>query len=164
MAFTVVDGPAPRPAGCWPFQTEWLAEYNRRSEYNESEIVEFVKEIFDHLVLFGYVQAGQIRWPPTGRHAINETLCNELHLDPSVVSLMKRLPYIVSDPYGRGDLDFSLSPASPQVSYLDDRQLREGREAHMGGPPFGRVESQDLKLTECMMYGTSIILDTKESK
>lgn len=164
MAFTTVPGPAPCGIKFWPPQTEWLADYNRRSEYQESEIVALVQEIYNLLILFGYIRADLVEWAPTNGHAINENLCKELYIAPSVISLMKKLPYIKANPYGRGDIGVNLFPGSPQVSYLVDDQLRCGRKAESGGDIGGDVESHDLKLTDCDLYGTSVILDTKESE
>jgi len=111
MAFSVVDGPAPHPAPRWPPQTEWLAEYNRRSEYNEAEILCLVKEIIDLLVLFGYPAADQIDWAPENGHPINETLCSEYRLEKLVSSLMQKLPY--TKRAFHGNLSFNVLLASP---------------------------------------------------
>lgn len=162
MAFSVVDGPAPHPAPCWPPQTEWLAEYNRRSEYNEAEILGLVKEIIDLLILLGYVEADQIDWAPENGHPINETLCSEYRLERPVISLMQKLPYVKRAFHG--DLSFNIFPASPQVRYLDDDLFRWGREAEMHMHGVNVIEVQDIALTVCILYGTSIILDTRESK
>lgn len=60
---------------------------------------------------------------------------------------------------GHGDLNFNLFPASPQICHLDEHLFRSGQEAEMNKNEANAAEVQDLSLTDCMMYGTSIILD-----
>ncbi|ROW03460.1 hypothetical protein VSDG_01288 [Cytospora chrysosperma] len=70
---------------------------NTRTPYDEDEVVAFVTELYELLIKLAYLGRDQITWPPDGGHAINENLCCELQIEPGVVSLMKRLPYVDGD-------------------------------------------------------------------
>jgi hypothetical protein len=147
----------------WPPQTEWLPIYSQRSHYNEDEIVALIVEIYNLYILFGYLLASQVDWAPEGGHPFNEALCNELGIAASVVSLMKRLPYAKEWMYGHSSMEFHMFPVSPTYRYLNDEHLHAGRNANMFGQD-KQILPRDIALTDTMTYGTSIILDTEESK
>lgn len=115
------------------------------------------------MILFGFVEANFIEWPPADGHPINNKLCEDFDLDPAVISLMRKIPYIKSDPYGHGDMAFNIFPELPQVRYLNYDLLRLGRYADVDDTRNQLLEKHDFALTATEMYGTSIILDTKES-
>lgn len=130
--------------------------------YNEDEIVAIVTEIYKLMVKLCYVSSDAITWPPSVGHKINMTLCEELHLDPSVVLLIKHLPY-------PRDLDnalkMDLSPFSRPYCYLDDGELRCSRDPervlHRCRPDY--LLPTDLALSFNPRDGMSVVIDTKES-
>jgi hypothetical protein len=88
-------------------------------------------------------------WPPEDGHAINEALCEELRLDPAVISLMKRLPYI-SDCSTTKDIEFYTY--SQAIVYLEDDEIRGGRD-----PTF--FEFQEPRLFHLLPHELTLICD-----
>lgn len=105
-------------------ETARLALDSIRTHYDENEIVGFVTKLYELLIKLAYLGRNQITWPPDGGHAINGELCRELRIEPEVVSLMKRLPYV------DGDLRYSvhLFPNSEPLSYLQDGDVQRSRD------------------------------------
>jgi hypothetical protein len=133
------------------------------SPYNEDEIVQVMKDIYHTYLKLNYIKRWELVWPPEDGHAINEALCEELRLDPAVISLMKRLPYI-SDFSTTKDIEFYTY--SRAMVYLEDDEIRGGRD-----PTF--FEFQEPRLFHLLPHeltlicdgdeGSNIILDTRES-
>ena len=65
-----------------------------RTPYDEDDIAEIITKIYRVLVELCYISAEDIIWPPSADgHVINEQLCRKLRLSPTVISLMKKIPY-----------------------------------------------------------------------
>ncbi|KAF3026674.1 hypothetical protein E8E14_014587 [Neopestalotiopsis sp. 37M] len=63
------------------------------TDYDEDTIVQLITELSHLLIKLCTIEEDQVAFPPDGGHRINEELCESLHIDSAVVSLMKRLPY-----------------------------------------------------------------------
>ncbi|KAL3489584.1 hypothetical protein BJX62DRAFT_238981 [Aspergillus germanicus] len=134
------------------------------SPYNEDEIVQLIKDIYRTYLRLNYIKRWELVWPSedTG-HAINEALCEELGLDPAVVSLIKRIPYIC-DYSTTKDIEFY--PDSRAMVYLEDDEIRGGRDPSL-------FEFQEPRLDHLLQYdvallckgdeGSNIILDVKSN-
>src|SRR5438045_660901 len=62
--------------------------------YNEEIIISLINEFYSLLVSLAYLQTSQIIYPPVNGHNINEEICKSLNIDDTVISLMKKIPYI----------------------------------------------------------------------
>lgn len=168
--------PEERPVQSWPPQDEWLTVYHQRTPYNEDEIVALVTEIFNFLLLFGYMSPSEVEWAPppsaasTG-HLIDLQLCHELGIDDGVVQLMRKLPYVREGGDGDDNGCFNLFPRSRYWRYTNEWDLRTARFAGGAGAEDEErdLESQRLKAWEISLAdgetdGTGLILDTRESK
>ena len=88
--------------------------------YDEDAIVDIVTELYDVLVQLCYISSYDIaRSSSTGEHAINETLCKMLHLEPTVVSLMKWL----SERHPNG-IEYGPFPSPVPIA----TEIRDGRD------------------------------------
>ncbi|CAD6445472.1 643a2637-e35f-4dc7-b51b-9ab199fc994d [Sclerotinia trifoliorum] len=76
--------------------SDWLPIYNKRSNYDETEIVHLIHDIVRNYLRLSAVSEDEVIWPPTegAGHLldIDEILCDELHISDSVKSLIRRLP------------------------------------------------------------------------
>ncbi|RAH86829.1 hypothetical protein BO86DRAFT_394625 [Aspergillus japonicus CBS 114.51] len=101
-----------------------------RLPYNEDTVVALVSDIYRIYVQLGYMNnradgMEELVWPPPEGHSINAALCEELNLSPRAISLMRRLPYPVSIGIAANT---PFLPRSTAFTYIEDRQIRDGRE------------------------------------
>ncbi|PYI08566.1 hypothetical protein BO78DRAFT_440486 [Aspergillus sclerotiicarbonarius CBS 121057] len=135
-----------------------------RLPYNEDTIVALISDIYHIYLQLNYIDPSEFVWAPLpDGHAINQTLCEELHLDPAVISLMKRLPYPLT-PNLADDIPFM--PLSRMFVYLQDDQIRAGRDPDRWGfeePRLDFLLPHEIALCCETDQGIHIILDTKEN-
>ncbi|KAL2837235.1 hypothetical protein BJY01DRAFT_251557 [Aspergillus pseudoustus] len=135
-----------------------------RSPYNEDEIVQLIKDIYRIYLQLNYIKRWELIWPPkdTG-HAINEALCEELGLNPAVVSLMKRIPYLYDAPTSRMVEFYEYSRA---MVYLEDDEIRGGRDPDLfevQEPRLDHLLTHEMALVCSEDQGKNIVLDLKEN-
>lgn len=131
--------------------------------YIEQEIVDLVTQLYELLVDLCYIPRSDIVWPPQPHgHRINEAICEELGLTHKVVRLMRRIPY-PRDSYTAKD--FELFPWSRVFVYLEDDELRNGRDPdHYGAEcRLDYIKDTDIALCSGTRDGISVVLDTAES-
>ena len=133
------------------------------SSYNEETIVTQITTIYNLLLKLSYFSSNHITFPPEGGHSINEELCHSLHIAPQVISLMKKIPYVV-DGYHK-----PIMWQSRAFEYLLDEEIRNGRDPELTGAADDdelRVDflrPWEVALTCWLDDGISVILDTKSS-
>ncbi|CZR66790.1 uncharacterized protein PAC_16691 [Phialocephala subalpina] len=135
--------------------------------YDENEIVDLITELYELLVKLACFPPDEVTWPPEPGHQINEVLCEELHLDPAVTSLMKKLPYLDSDLRGQ----VHLFPGSEPYSFLKDGDILESRDPENLPPRPGKESKlrldyllpHDVALAHNLRYGMTLVLDTKDN-
>ncbi|KAJ5732130.1 hypothetical protein N7493_003611 [Penicillium malachiteum] len=136
-----------------------------RIPYNETTIVNIISDIYRTYLQLNYLSDWEVSWAPEGGHPINEALCEELHIDPVVISLMKRLPYVRFSGIS-ADIEF-IHPYSRAYVYLEDYEIRVGRDPDFVGFDEPRADvlfPHEIALTCSMDEGVHLILDTKESE
>ncbi|PYI35399.1 hypothetical protein BP00DRAFT_422171 [Aspergillus indologenus CBS 114.80] len=153
-----------------PGQEDVMGEEYRVAKipYNEDTIVGLVSDIYRIYVQLGYMNnradaTEELVWPPPEGHSINEALCEELDLSPKVISLMRRLPYPVSIGIA-AYLPFK--PLSTAFAYIDDRQIRDGRDPGRwiyDQPRTNFLLPHEIALASADDEGIHIILDTEEN-
>ncbi|KAJ5560254.1 hypothetical protein N7513_002653 [Penicillium frequentans] len=131
--------------------------------YNEETIITQVTTIYNLLLKLSYFASDRVTFPPEGGHIINEELCRSLHLAPEVISLMKKVPYVI-DGYHK-----PIMWQSRAYEYLLDEEIRNGRDPELTGA----VDDDELRmdflrpwevaLTCWLDDGISVILDTKSN-
>jgi hypothetical protein len=136
-----------------------------RTPYNEDEIVNLMKDLYQTFLRLNYIKRWEVIWPPKGTgHAIIEALCREIGLDQAVISLMKQLPYI------KGSLvsmDIEVYQYSRAMVYLEDDEIRGGRDPtffYFQEPRLDYLLPHEIVLICDHDEGSHIILDIKESK
>jgi hypothetical protein len=146
------------------FQSEWLPIYDTRTPYNEDEIVGLLRE-FEHLYMkVSSVRPDEVGWAPEGGHEIDETLCRELGMDSTVISLLRRLTYN-NFPDGGIHMDTWMC----YMNYRNEYDIRSGRYG-IGIPPYPfpddkvKLLPHDVILADGDREVNVIILDTKESE
>ncbi|KAJ5287931.1 hypothetical protein N7478_003617 [Penicillium angulare] len=136
-----------------------------RISYSEDTIINIISDIYRVYLQLNYISDWEMSWAPKEGHPIKQAICEELHLDHVVVSLMKRLPYFrfsgISD-----DIEF-IHPYSRAFVYLEESELRGGRDPdrftfEKPRPDF--LLPWEIALTCSMDEGIHLILDTKESE
>lgn len=135
------------------------------SPYNEEKIVTQINTVYNLLLKLSYFTPDRINFPPEDGHTINEELCHSLHLTPAVVSLMKRIPYVI-DGYHK-----PIIWQSRAYEYTRDEEIRNGRDPERTDAVFDEDELRmdflrpwELALTCWLDDGISVILNTKSSK
>jgi hypothetical protein len=136
-----------------------------RSPYNEDEIVPLIKDIYRIYLQLNYIKRWELVWPPkdTG-HAINEALCEELGLNPAVVSLMKRIPYLYDALTSKRVEFYQYSRA---MVYLEDDEIRGGRDPglfEVQEPRLDHLLTHEMALVCSDDQGKNIVLNLKESQ
>lgn len=135
---------------------------NLRTPYDEDEIVDLVSDLYELLIKLAYIGRDQVSWASDGGHAINEDLCRELQIEPRVVSLMKRIPYV------HEDLRWSihLFPRSEPLIYLLDEDVERSRDPGGDADAVNRdyILPHDIPLTTPGDEGPYFVLDIRESK
>jgi len=131
--------------------------------YNENTIITQITTIYNLLLKLSYFTSDRVTFPPEGGHIINEELCHSLHLAPEVVSLMKKIPYVV-DGYHK-----PIMWQSRAYEYLIDDEIRNGRDPELTGAAnddelrMDFLRPWEVALTCWLDDGISVILDTKSS-
>lgn len=136
-----------------------------RLPYSEDTIVNIISDIYRIYLQLNYISDWEVTWAPPGGHNINQTLCEELHIDPVVISLMKRLPYFRFSRTA-SDVEF-IYRWSRAFTYLQDYEIRGGRDPDRfeidDNPRPDFLLPHEIALTCSTDEGCHIILDTKES-
>lgn len=135
-----------------------------RIPYNEDTIVKIINETYHLYQQLNYIAIWELIWPPEGGHVINQALCEELHLDPAVISLMKRLPYIR---WSQLASDIPFMRFSRPFVYLEDDEIRGGRDPdrfQVDEPRINFLLPHEIALTCSTDEGSSAIMDLKESE
>lgn len=134
------------------------------SSYNEETITTQINTIYNLLLKLSYFTPDRINFPPKDGHAINEELCHSLHLTPEVISLMKRIPYVM-DGYHK-----PIIWQSRAFEYTLDEEIRNGRDPERTDAAIDEdklrmdfLRPWELALTCWLDDGISVILDTKSS-
>ncbi|KAJ5915250.1 hypothetical protein N7454_011145 [Penicillium verhagenii] len=132
------------------------------SSYHEETIVTQITTIYNLLLKLSYFSPDCVTFPPEGGHFINEELCHSLHIAPQVISLMKKIPYVV-DGYHK-----PIMWQSRAFEYLRDEEIRNGRDPELTGAADDDEELRldflrpwEVALTCWLDDGISVILDTK---
>ncbi|CAI7663952.1 unnamed protein product [Penicillium glandicola] len=134
-----------------------------RIPYNEDTIVKIINETYHLYQQLNYIATWELIWPPEGGHVINQALCEELHLDPAVISLMKRLPYIR---WSQLASDIPFMRFSRPFVYLEDDEIRGGRDPdrfQVDEPRIDFLLPHEIALTCSTDEGSSAIMDLKEN-
>ncbi|KAJ5729352.1 uncharacterized protein N7483_003860 [Penicillium malachiteum] len=152
---------APRPTVTTILPEEQPEERDTAAEfqvscipYNETTIVNIISDIYRTYLQLNYLSDWEVSWAPEGGHPINEALCEELHIDPVVISLMKRLPYVRFSGISN-DIEF-IYPYSRAYVYLEDYEIRVGRDPDFVGFDEPRTDvllPQEIALTCSMDEG-----------
>lgn len=135
-----------------------------RIPYNEDTIVTIISDIYRVYLQLNYISDWEVVWAPEEGHAINQALCEELRINPVVISLMKRLPYLRFSGIA-ADIEF-IYPYSRAFVYLEDYEIRGGRDPDRfiyEKPRPDVLLPQEIALTCSLDEGIHVILDTKES-
>lgn len=147
------------------FESDWLPIYDARTPYNEDKIVALLHE-FERLYLkLSPVPPDQIAWAPEGGHRINESLCREMGVNSTVISLLRRLTYDNAHTWG----GIHMENWATCVDYRVDAHIRGSRHVE-GIPPFDTPEGYVKMLPQEVILGmggiaaNNIILDTAESE
>jgi hypothetical protein len=131
--------------------------------YNEETIITQITTIYNLLLRLNYLSPDRVTFPPEGGHIINEELCHSLHLAPGVISLMKKIPYVV-DGYHK-----PIMWQTRAYEYLLDEEIRNGRDPELTGAVaddelrMDFLQPWEVALTCWLDDGISVILDTKSS-
>ncbi|KAL4942931.1 hypothetical protein BDV06DRAFT_190998 [Aspergillus oleicola] len=156
--------PQPPAAGIPITKNEQVEGQPPRTPYNEDEIVQLIKDIYDTYLRLNHIKRWELIWPPneTG-HVINETLCQELGLDLAVISLMKRIPYFYDSDTSKNVEFFEYSRA---MVYLEDEEVLGDRDPGMfevQEPRLDHLLRHDIALICTEDEGKNIILDVREN-
>ncbi|KAF8859498.1 hypothetical protein BDZ45DRAFT_725250 [Acephala macrosclerotiorum] len=135
--------------------------------YDEAEIVGLITELYELLVKFAYFPHDAVTWPPENGQPINDALCEELHLDPIIASLMKKLPYLDSDLR----YHVHLFPGSEPYSFLQDGDILESRDPENLAPRPGEESKlrldyllpHDVALAHNLRDGMTLVFDVKDN-
>jgi hypothetical protein len=143
--------------------TGTMSSPSQSSSYDEETIVTQITTIYNLLVKLSYFSSDQVTFPPEGGHSINEELSHSLHIAPQVISLMKKIPYVV-DGYHK-----PIMWQSRAFEYLLDEEIRNGRDPELAGVAdddeirLDFLRPWEVALTCWLDDGSSVILDTKSS-
>lgn len=102
--------------------------------YNEDEIVSVITDIYKLFLNLNYLEPSAIIFPPedTGRQDIDtKLLSEEYNMNPTVVSLVQRLPYVV-DSY-RDEIVWY--PESIAINVLEEDGRVFSRDPSLSGDP-----------------------------
>ncbi|KAJ5775124.1 uncharacterized protein N7511_000135 [Penicillium nucicola] len=133
------------------------------SSYNEETIVTQITTTYNLLLQLSYFSPDRVTFPPEGGHSINEELCHSLHIAPQVISLMKKIPYVV-DGYHKPILWQSRA-----FEYLRDEEIRKGRDPELTDVAdddelrLDFLRPWEVALTCWLDDGFSVILDTQSN-
>ncbi|KAH8807389.1 hypothetical protein F5884DRAFT_731129 [Xylogone sp. PMI_703] len=121
-------------------------------------------ELHEVLIKICYIPESWVKFAPPEGHPVNVLLCEELNIDPVVISLIKRIPYIEEkDPIN----ETYLYPISRPFYYLLDDELRQGRDPELADTgedlSLNYLLPQDVAFTCGPRDGEAIVLDTKEN-
>ena len=132
--------------------------------YSEEAIVSAMTALYQFLIDLDIIRPDQITFAPEAGHSISTELCESLHLDPKVISLMKWLPYPIDR---QASWEFDLLDESRTPPYTDDNDIKDGRDPDFpgigDGPRLDYLAPTDIALTIGGRYGVTLVLDTQES-
>ncbi|OJJ95700.1 hypothetical protein ASPACDRAFT_47591 [Aspergillus aculeatus ATCC 16872] len=137
-----------------------------RLPYNETTLVALITEIYRTYQKLNYITPDELIWPPAegAGHAINEPLCAALHLDPAVISLMKRLPYPLTSRLAE---TVPITPLSRAFVYLEDEEIRGGRDpkryGHVDELRGDVLRPHEIALSCFADEGECLVLDVEEN-
>jgi hypothetical protein len=71
-----------------------LVDHGSNEAYDEATVISQITDFYKLQQLLCYFpDADSTTYPPPDGHAINEVACKHLEISPTVVSLMKKIPY-----------------------------------------------------------------------
>lgn len=147
------------------YHEPWLDIYNRRTPYDEDEIVALIHEYIRLVEQVAPIDDEDCRakFPPPGGHTINEELCRQHGANENVISLMKRLPY------GSFHDGVHWATWSYAIDYADDSVIEARTEnpscpADENADVYLDVEPHVICLTDGDRESLNIFLDTEESE
>ncbi|KAJ6531979.1 hypothetical protein B0H19DRAFT_463579 [Mycena capillaripes] len=137
------------------------AEEDAAASYNPDEVVSLFTQFLELLVTMGHWPEGSLRYPPHTDPPVDEELAIQLGYDPAAISLMHRLPYLMSkvnDPE-RG----AIVGLTAFADYTSESRLKEGRRPYLyryldGCPD---IDAWVLPLTLPSCDGWHVMLDTR---
>lgn len=95
--------------------------------YDEETMITQIATIYNLLLKLSYFNSDRVTFPPEGGHIINEELCHSLHLAPEVISLMRKVPYVING-YHK-----PIMWQSRAYEYLLDEEIRNGCDPELTG-------------------------------
>jgi len=132
----------------------------------ETETVSLLTKIYKlQQALSYYPEDSSIVYPPSSGHHIDEPTCERLNLSPSVISLMKKIPY----PRDFDGIAYAYPCVNDSIAavYTEADCLTAGRdpESHMLGEPLrmNLLKPSELVLTFARRDGVNILIDTADS-
>lgn len=93
---------------------------------HNSTIVTITSDTCHVYLQLNHISTWEVAWPPLQGPAIHQPLCEELHLDLAVISLIKRLLYIRYSGVA-ADIEF-IRFYSQAFVYLEHYEIRGGRD------------------------------------
>ncbi|KAJ7691306.1 hypothetical protein B0H17DRAFT_1201161 [Mycena rosella] len=135
------------------------AEQAAAATYDPDVVVALVTELYELFVITEHLPEGSIQYPPHTKPSVNEALAGELGYNPSVISLMQKLPYVGTE----GNRAGCIIPCTSFAGYTLDEDLIEGRCPY----PYHKydscpdLDSWMLPLALPNFEGWNIILDTR---
>ena len=132
----------------------------------EARIVSLLTKIYElQQALCYYPEDSSIVYAPSSGHQIDEPTCAKFNLSPSVISLMKKMPY----PRNFDGIAYSYPFANNSIAavYTEVDCINTGRdpENHMLGEPLRMdlLKPSQLVITFARSDGVNILLDTEDS-
>ncbi|KAJ5261215.1 hypothetical protein N7478_011810 [Penicillium angulare] len=134
-----------------------------RLPYSEDTVVNIISDIYRIYLQLNCISDWEVTWAPPRGHKINQSLCEDLHIDPVVISLMKRLPYFrFSRTASNVEFIYRWSRA---FAYLQDYEIWGGRDPNRfeidDDPRPDFLLPHEIALTCSTDEGCHSILDTK---
>ncbi|KAH7388899.1 hypothetical protein BKA64DRAFT_645372 [Cadophora sp. MPI-SDFR-AT-0126] len=135
--------------------------------YSEDAIITLLNEIYTLLLKLAYLPPKSVIFAPPNGHKINVTLCESLHIDPAVISLMKWMPYT---DYGMGDseeLEYPCFGGGWMYNFLRNEQVLRSRDPERNAwsdePRTDYLLPCDVALTEAEDPDLEwLVLDTRQ--
>lgn len=91
--------------------------------YNEDLIISFITDFYDLLINIGYLPSDSVIFPHATCHRINIALCESLHIDPAVISLMKRTTYTNHRVNDWEQLEYPVFQGGWMYNFLKDENI-----------------------------------------
>ncbi|KAJ6627018.1 hypothetical protein B0H10DRAFT_1941602 [Mycena sp. CBHHK59/15] len=135
------------------------AEQDASAAYNPGEIVSLITQFYELMVTMGHWPEGSIRYAPHTNPPVNSDLATQLGYSPAVISLMQKLPYLVSL---CNQQKHYIIARTRFANYTGEKDLKEGRHPYpylyTDGCP--DLDPWLLPLTLPNRDGWNVILDT----